>query len=611
MMSVSKNSNKANNIINNIINNKNMNNTKANNRSIINSNNNSNSNSNSNYSNSNNSNSTSTSNKNTSMVDSINNTISENKNYIFAIIGFITFVVVVGGIYYYYYHIRGNKVMVPEKKEILSDEHDGRETLDIPSSDIPLSKYSNEYGISLWLKVDDYKYRYGEEKVILRRGEKGKGSPTILLDTTDNKLIVRTQLQHQTNEDIKEGFTNMKNYDTTEEFGAFGSGTTGISLAKLEEGNLNEKIINNTNGSILSDKTKMPEIEKFISDNSAPLESEQYKGEYFKLISGNNVNSTSENFQDTGATTTTQPAQTTSTPLTEAELVNNMTNFATTLCELTSDIKNKDTSNSLFQGIEALFNMFIEIAELSKTASSHDELTTVLNERISQLETKYNNDQNMINIGRKLQVLESLLSRMETQGQTINIVNLKKTVNDKMKLMGCKFRLMGSTPKELDSNVTIQVLELMKNSVYILIHNLGREIEKEYPELIAQTQTLKDNTDQCVLVKLPMQKWTNIIISQYNQVIDIYIDGKLASSCVLKGFPVMKEEDAVLCPDGGFDGYLSRAAFYNTAITQDMATEIYREGSTYTTGFFNNIPGYVYVIVLFIIIGLIAYSLTL
>ena len=100
-------------------------------------------------------------------------------------------------------------------------------------------------------------------------------------------------------------------------------------------------------------------------------------------------------------------------------------------------------------------------------------------------------------------------------------------------------------------------------------------------------------------------------IKQYNQVIDIYIDGKLASSCVLKGFPMMKEEDVVICPDGGFDGSISRVSFYNSAITQDMAFQIYKDGAVYADTFFNNIPGYVYVMVFLLIIVLLAYSLML
>ena len=138
-------------------------------------------------------------------MEKINNMMEEKKgnNYIFVIVGVLSLVVVLGGVYYYYYHVKGKTSFVLDKKEILTDEHDGQTELEIASGDIPLSKYSNEYAISMWLKVNDYKYKYGEEKVILRRGEKHKGSPEILLDAKDNKLIVRTQLQHQTNQSLK------------------------------------------------------------------------------------------------------------------------------------------------------------------------------------------------------------------------------------------------------------------------------------------------------------------------------------------------------------------------------------------------------------------------
>ncbi len=111
--------------------------------------------------------------------------------------------------------------------------------------------------------------------------------------------------------------------------------------------------------------------------------------------------------------------------------------------------------------------------------------------------------------------------------------------------------------------------------------------------------------------RIPLQKWTNIIVSQYNSAIDIYVDGKLASSCNLPGFPLTEEAAAYLCPDGGFDGYVSRLSFYNTSITQDMAREIYQKGAVYSDSTWSSIPTYVYIIVFLLIVGLVVYSMYL
>ena len=151
---------------------------------------------------------------------------------------------------------------------------------------------------------------------------------------------------------------------------------------------------------------------------------------------------------------------------------------------------------------------------------------------------------------------------------------------------------------------------MLREALYIKIHNFGKQIEKKYPELISRTDEPEVNQDEC-RVTIPFQKWTNVVVSQYNQVIDIYVDGHLVSSCVLKGFPMVKEEGAVLCPDGGFGGSLSRVSFYNTAITQDEAYEIYRNGGVYSGSWLNSVPTYAYVIVFLLIVGLIAYSMYL
>ena len=42
-----------------------------------------------------------------------------------------------------------------------------------------------------------------------------------------------------------------------------------------------------------------------------------------------------------------------------------------------------------------------------------------------------------------------------------------------------------------------------------------------------------------------------------NNVIDVFFDGLLKKSCILKGFPVLSNNDMLICPDGGFNGYIS------------------------------------------------------
>ena len=56
----------------------------------------------------------------------------------------------------------------------------------ISTNDLPHSKDSN-YTFSTWFYVDDWNYRYGEEKVLLARG---KANPSIILGATTNDITV-------------------------------------------------------------------------------------------------------------------------------------------------------------------------------------------------------------------------------------------------------------------------------------------------------------------------------------------------------------------------------------------------------------------------------------
>lgn len=409
---------------NNNNNRNNNNNNRGNNNNFL-----KNFNKNNNNNNSNNSSSSSVANKINNMIENSN----QDNNYIYIILGVLSVVLVLSMIYYYYYHVKGFKTFVPKQNELLTSEHDARTEMDIPSKDIPMSQYSNEYGISIWLKVDDYKYKYGEEKVVFRRGSKGSGIPTIFLNPKDNKITVRTMLQHPVNKQLASSTEAFQNVT--------------VEVVQTEEPSPSEHI-----------DQGMP-IDTLVSNNDAPQDSQLYNEEFFNMVSGNNM----ESFEDD------EPMKT------------------------------------------------IAATVLGSDAGS----TTTVPETTAATTTK-------------------------------------------------------------------------------------PETTQPAP---APTPSVPA-TGSCSAT-LPLQKWTNVIISQYNSAVDIYIDGKLASSCNLPGFPLTEEASAYLCPDGGFDGYVSRLSFYNTSITQDMAREIYHKGAVYSDSTWSSIPTYVYVIIFLLIVGLVVYSMYL
>jgi hypothetical protein len=112
----------------------------------------------------------------------------------------------------------------------------------------------------------------------------------------------------------------------------------------------------------------------------------------------------------------------------------------------------------------------------------------------------------------------------------------------------------------------------------------------------------------CVAKMIPLQKWVSVIVSVYNQIVDIYVDGQLSSSCVLKGFPAISTSEVNITPDGGFSGKIARVSFMNTAMTVSNAKRIYYNGPIVTTSIFSMVPTWVYWCIALIIIFTIVYS---
>jgi hypothetical protein len=100
-----------------------------------------------------------------------------------------------------------------------------------------------------------------------------------------------------------------------------------------------------------------------------------------------------------------------------------------------------------------------------------------------------------------------------------------------------------------------------------------------YPDVSNNTTTnpiIKD----CVIRNVPIQRWTNLIVSLYGRTLDIYLDGKLVRTCVLPGVPkVNQKSDVNVTPNGGFSGFTSNIVYINTASNPRQAYNIYKKGS--------------------------------
>ena len=96
---------------------------------------------------------------------------------------------------------------------------------------------------------------------------------------------------------------------------------------------------------------------------------------------------------------------------------------------------------------------------------------------------------------------------------------------------------------------------------------------------VSPPEGTKPVTHTCTLENVPLQAWTNIIMTLNGRALDLYMDGKLVRTCVLPGVPhILPGANLQLTPGGGFYGYTGNLQYINKAVNPRDAWAIYREG---------------------------------
>lgn len=86
-------------------------------------------------------------------------------------------------------------------------------------------------------------------------------------------------------------------------------------------------------------------------------------------------------------------------------------------------------------------------------------------------------------------------------------------------------------------------------------------------------------THECVVNDIPLQRWTNMIMSINGTALDIYIDGKLIKTCILGGVPkILNDAPVKVTPGRGFSGYTGRLQFFSSPLNPTEAYNIYKDG---------------------------------
>uniref|UniRef100_A0A6C0DF26 Lectin/glucanase superfamily protein n=1 Tax=viral metagenome TaxID=1070528 RepID=A0A6C0DF26_9ZZZZ len=98
----------------------------------------------------------------------------------------------------------------------------------------------------------------------------------------------------------------------------------------------------------------------------------------------------------------------------------------------------------------------------------------------------------------------------------------------------------------------------------------------------------------CDLPEVDLQRWINITVAVNGRTVDIYMDGKLARSCVLDANYRVDGGgySATLLGYGGFGGYIQNTMMYDTALSPDVVYKNYMMGLDQPVDFFDYLKGF-------------------
>jgi len=107
--------------------------------------------------------------------------------------------------------------------------------------------------------------------------------------------------------------------------------------------------------------------------------------------------------------------------------------------------------------------------------------------------------------------------------------------------------------------------------------------------LKVSTATYNDRTtsvESCDITDLPLNKWIHCVYVLNNRTVDIYLDGRLERSCVLRGLPRLNRAPVSIgSPTDSYNGLLSKLQYFNRALHPFEISEIYADSPTFYKGF--------------------------
>jgi hypothetical protein len=112
------------------------------------------------------------------------------------------------------------------------------------------------------------------------------------------------------------------------------------------------------------------------------------------------------------------------------------------------------------------------------------------------------------------------------------------------------------------------------------VDNLEKSTLNSTFNILQTGSGLLDGTPICDLPEVELQRWVHLSVAVNGRTVDVYLDGKLARSCVLPDFYRVDSGGytATLLAYGGFGGQISTTTIYDSALNPEAVYRNYMAG---------------------------------
>jgi len=159
-------------------------------------------------------------------------------------------------------------------------------------------------------------------------------------------------------------------------------------------------------------------------------------------------------------------------------------------------------------------------------------------------------------------------------------VSLDKTTNNLHVSLATYPVNTGNFVTEMQSLTKAEQQNVAKSGLSAMAADDKSHTQINLPQIAASAMgQYETKMNVCSIEGVPLQTWTNLIISLNTRALDLYLDGKLVRTCVLPGVPKINPSSNIkICPAGGFSGFISNFQYQSNAVNPTQAYNIYKQG---------------------------------